>query len=154
MTKRLNIYLGDVTHDFGLRTRVVPMGIATLACAAKDNFKEKIFTKLFVYPEKILKEIDSNPPDIIAMSNYIWNSKLSLKILKEVKKNHPKVLTVMGGPHCRTDSDGLKDFLKKNPFVDAYVPFEAENPFINLIGKCINLNTVNIKTLDNVEGVY
>lgn len=154
MKKKLNIYLGDVTHEIGLRTRVVPMGIATLACAIKDNYKEQVSTKLFVYPEKIFKEIEKSPPDIIALSNYIWNSKLSLKILKEVKKNYPKTLTIMGGPHCRTDSEGLKAFLKKNPFVDGYIPFEAENPFANLVGECLKHNSVELQKLNNIEGTY
>ena len=81
MNKTLKIYLGDVTHDFGLRTRVVPMGIATLACALKDNFQDKVNTKLFVYPDKIFNEIEKNQPDIIAMSNYIWNSNQVLQMI-------------------------------------------------------------------------
>ena len=151
--KTLKIYLGDVTHDIGLRTRVVPMGIATLACALQDNFKQNISTKLFVYPKKIFDEVKKNPPDVLALSNYIWNSKLSLKILKDVKKEFPNTLTIMGGPHCRTDQKGLKEFLGKNPFLDCYIPFEAENPFINLIRNCLKKNTSNISDLDNIEGV-
>ena len=104
MNKKLKIYFGDVMHNLGMRTRVVPMGIATLATALKDTFKDKVSTKLFVYPNKIFDHVEKFPPDIIALSNYIWNSKLSLKILKEVKKNFPNTLTVIGGPHCRTDA--------------------------------------------------
>lgn len=154
MTKKLNIFFGDVTHNLGMRTRVVPMGIATLASALKDCFQDKVFTKLFVYPDKIFQEVDKSPPDIIALSNYIWNSKLSLKILKEVKKKFPNTLTVMGGPHCRTDSEGLRAFLKKNPFLDAYIPFEAENPFVNLVDHCLKAKTANLQSLSNIEGVY
>ena len=58
----------------------------------------------------------------------------------------------MGGPHCRTDQKGLEDFLK-NPFLDGYIPFEAENPFVNLIRNCIKKNTTNTADLDNIEGV-
>ena len=154
MKNTLEIYFGDVTHDFGMRTRVVPMGIATLASALKDRFKDKVFTKLFVYPKKIFKEVDNSPPDIIALSNYIWNSQLSLKILKEVKKKFPDTLTVMGGPHCRTDGDGLRTFLEKNPFLDAYIPFEAENPIINLVNHCLKVEKPTLQLLSNVEGVY
>ena len=71
----MNIYLCDLTHEVGLRTRVVPLGVGTLACALKDIYKDKISTKLFVYP-KIIKELKSNPPDIIAFHLYA-NSKLS-----------------------------------------------------------------------------
>ena len=114
----MNIYLCDLTHEVGLRTRVVPLGVGTLACALKDIYKDKISTKLFVYPKKVIKELKSNPPDIIAFSNYIWNSKLSLKIAKIAKEVNPKILTVMGGPHCRSDNEGMKNFLKKYPQID------------------------------------
>tara|TARA_B100000886_G_C20423136_1_gene492529 strand:+ start:924 stop:3038 length:2115 start_codon:yes stop_codon:yes gene_type:complete len=154
MNKKLKIYFGDVIHNQGMRTRVVPMGIATLATALKDTFKDNVSTKLFVYPNKIFDYVEKFPPDIIALSNYIWNSKLSLKILREVKKNFPNTLTVMGGPHCRTDQEGLKNFTKKNPFVDVYIPFEAENPFINLVGAYLKNNDPTLKTLPNIEGVY
>ena len=79
MNKNLKIFFGDVTHNMGNRTRVVPMGIATLATALKDVFKDKVSTKLFVYPDKIFDEVEKSAPDIIALSNYIWNSKLSSK---------------------------------------------------------------------------
>ena len=41
------------------------------------------------------------------------------KIAKEV---NPKILTVMGGPHCRSDNEGMKNFLKKYPQIDLH-PF-------------------------------
>jgi len=154
MTEKTNIFLGDLTHNVGNRTKVVPMGIATLACALHDNHSNKISTKLFVYPDKIINEIKSNPPDVIALSNYIWNSRLSLKILSLAKKIKPNILTIMGGPHARNNHEGLKEFVKKNPFIDAYIPFEAEVPFSNLISKCIQLNTFKIKKIGNVKGVY
>ena len=154
MNKNLKIYFGDVTHNLGNRTRVVPMGIATLATALKDIFKDKVSTKLFVYPNKIFDEVEKSAPDIIALSNYIWNSKLSLKILKEVKNKFPNTLTVMGGPHCRTDSKGLKNFTKKNPFIDAYIPFEGENPMINLVDSYLKNSDPTLKSLSNIEGVY
>ena len=150
----MKVYLCDLTHDVGLRTRVVPLGIATLACAVKDTCKEKISTELFVYPKKIIEKLKSDPPNVIALSNYIWNSKLSLKIAKLAKKIDPNILTVMGGPHARTDPEGLKKFLNKNSFIDAYIPFEGEAPFVALIEACLQKKTYNIKELGNVQGSY
>jgi radical SAM superfamily enzyme YgiQ (UPF0313 family) len=150
----MKIYLCDLTHEVGLRTRVVPLGIGTLACALKDAYSDQISTKLFVYPKKIIKELKSNPPEILALSNYIWNSKLSLKIAKIAKKINPKILTVMGGPHCRSDKDGMKTFLNKYPQIDAYIPFEGESPIIELIGKCLNTKVVEKDKLGSVQGTY
>ncbi len=150
----MKIFLCDLTHEVGLRTRVVPLGIGTLACALKDTFKDQISTKLFVYPKKIIKELKSNPPDIIAFSNYIWNSKLSLKIASVAKKINPNILTVMGGPHCRSDNEGMKNFLEKYQQIDSYIPFEGESPIIELVGKCLKINSVKKENLKFVQGTY
>ena len=53
----MKIFLCDLTHEVGFRTRVVPLGIGTLACALKDTYKDQISTKLFVYPIKIINHL-------------------------------------------------------------------------------------------------
>ena len=150
----MKIYLTDLTHDNGLRLRAVPLGIGTLACALKDNYGDKVKTELFVYPQKIIAKLKSDPPDILALSNYIWNSKLGIKIAKIAKKINPKILTVMGGPHCRMDQEGLKSFVSKNPSIDVYIPYEGEAPFAELIGKCLEKKTCDIKKLGQVDGCF
>ena len=150
----MKIYLCDLSHDMGLRVRAVPLGIASLACAVKDSFGESVKIELFVYPQKLIKKLKSDPPDIIALSNYTWNSKLSLKVVKIAKKINPNILTVMGGSHCRQDSKGLKDFLDQNPTLDAYIPFEGEAPFAALVERCLEKNTYEINKLGIVPGTY
>ena len=150
----MKIYLCDLTHEIGCRVRAVPLGIATIACAVKDNFNDKISTKLFVYPNKIIEKLKSDPPDVLALSNYTWNSKLSLRIAKLAKSINPNILTVMGGSHCRQDQEGLKKFCKSNPFLDVYIPFEGEPPFVELIGRCLEKKTCKINKLGNVPGNF
>ena len=132
----MKIYLCDLVHDIGQRTRVVPLGIGTIACAVKDSYKDQISTKLFIDAKKIIEKLKSDPPDVIAFSNYIWNTRLSLKVATIAKEIKPNILTVMGGPHARPDPIGLRNFLDKNKQIDAYIPFEGEAPFAALIGEC------------------
>ena len=112
----MKIYLGDLKHNISQRSQVVPLNIAALASAINDNFGNKVSTKLFLCPQKLISEIKSNPPDAIALSNYCWNSRLSLRILRLAKEKKPDILTIMGGPHVRYDQIGLSSFLKENLF--------------------------------------
>ena len=150
----MKIYLGDLKHSISQRSQVVPLNIATLASAINDNFGNKVSTKLFLCPQKLISEIKSNPPDAIALSNYCWNSRLSLRILRLAKEKKPDILTIMGGPHVRLDQIGLYSFLKENLFIDAYIPFEGEVPFVSLIGKCLEKKSNNIKALGNIQGIF
>jgi len=49
-------------------------------------------------PLSILKEISSFKPEIIAISVYIWNSRLVRELVPEIKKVIPSVKLVLGGP--------------------------------------------------------
>ena len=87
----MKVYLCDLNHDLGLRTRVVPLGIATLACAIKDSFKEKILIIELIVKMKLAtsksesrklirgkgvkknREIISNEMEEIKISNKISN---------------------------------------------------------------------------------
>ena len=101
----------------------------------------------------MISELKSNLPDVIALSNYMWNSRLSLRILRLAKEIKPDILTIMGGPHARNDQEGLKNLLLQNSFIDAYIPFQGEIPFADLAGECLSKKSNNIKILANVLGV-
>jgi len=150
----MKIYLCDLVHDIGQRTRVIPLGIGTIACAVKDSYNDQISTKLFIEAKKIIEKLKSDPPDVLAFSNYIWNTRLSLKIAKLAKEIKPNILTVMGGPHARPDQEGLKNFLDKNKQIDAYIPFEGEAPFAALMGECLKKKTFDIKKIGFVQGSF
>ena len=38
-------------------------------------------------------------------------------------------------------------FLKKYPQIDSYIPFEGESPIIELVGKCLEINSVEKEKL-------
>ena len=59
--------------------------------------------------------------------------KLSLKIAKIAKEVNPKILTVMGGPHCRSDNEGMKNFLKKYPQMNSTSLLKVGLLLLNLL---------------------
>ena len=78
MSKKLRIFLGDITHDtIFLVSDTIPINIGFIASYIKKTYGDKVDITLFKYPNDIIEEIKSNPPDVIGLSNYSWNSNLS-----------------------------------------------------------------------------
>ncbi len=70
--------------------------------------------------------------DIVGMSLYVWNQRLSLAICAELKRRNPDVLIVLGGPQV---PDRAEDFLRAHPFVDLAVHGEGEPTFARLLDR-------------------
>ena len=69
-------------------------------------------------------------PDVFAMSCYVWNFQINMKICKEIKTRYPKCFTIAGGPHI---PDVPGDFFEKHPYVDVLVHGEGEMAFHDLL---------------------
>ena len=52
---------------------------------------ERIVVIRFTFRYKI------DNPDIIALSNFVWNTQLNHKLAKEIKKRYPKCKVIFGG---------------------------------------------------------
>ena len=79
----------------------------------KQNFDhpDSIDIELFKYPNDIIDKLKKDPPDMIGLSNYSWNSNLSEFIASIAKKNNPDVITVQGGTNFPYDEYSQKKFL-------------------------------------------
>ena len=84
-------------------------------------------------------------PKIIGITSYTFNFYLTLDILKELKKNHPKIITVLGGVHASAIPE---DILSKESSIDYIVIGEGELTFLELCQKIL-LN----ESCYNIEGL-
>ena len=85
--KKLKIYLCDITYDTViLVSDTIPINIGFIASYIKSNLKDEVDIELFKYPNDVIEKIKSSPPDLIALSNYSWNSNLSEYIASIAKK--------------------------------------------------------------------
>lgn len=133
MKKKLKIYLADLVYDVVKNNYVVPLNIGYVAAYASELFGKDIEITLFKYPTKLLDAIKSGPPDILGVSNYSWNHRLSLHFCKIAKKYNKNTVVVMGGPNIRVEGNALKAFLAENPNIDYYALNEGEEPFANVV---------------------
>ena len=80
-TKPLKIYLGDLTYDtVTISAESIPLNIGFVAAYCKKQFGENVELTLFKYIGDLEKAINENPPDILALSNYVWNRNLSYEM--------------------------------------------------------------------------
>lgn len=148
MTQK-RIYLGDLSYiregDENWTIIPIPLNIAYLAAYTIKQFGQSVDIKLFKHPEALLKAIEKTPPDILGLSNYIWNKNLSLGVARFAKEINPAIITVMGGPNYNFDDpEWLMSFFRTNPELDFHIEGEGEVKFANLVG-CLFQNDFNLQ---------
>ena len=78
-------------------------------------------TTLFREPYELKTALDSNPPDVLGLSNYSWNHELALHFANYAKAKYPKVLTLMGGPNFPLTVSEQESYMRTMPTIDIAV---------------------------------
>ena len=70
----MRIFISDLTYNTNrVATEALPINIGFMASYCRKRFGSKVDIKLFKYHEDLEKAIEESPPDILGLSNYIWN---------------------------------------------------------------------------------
>ena len=72
------------------------------------------------YEEKIYEILEKNPPDVFAISLYVWNYSLAHKIAAWVRNTFPQCIIISGGPHQYFKHD--LNWFKEHWYLDASSP--------------------------------
>jgi len=143
----MKIWMADLTYtQQTLSSDVFPAAVAGMIEYVKNSLIFEIDAKVFKFPENLSKALDTDTPDIIGFSNYIWNCNLGLSFAKIIKQTYPDIPIVMGGPNFPVTADRQERFLKDNPQIDFYVYKEGEDGWL----KIIELLNENIKREDRI----
>ena len=136
---KLQIYLGDLTYNtVAISTEAMPLNVGFIGAYCKEKFGDQVEISVFKYIEDIENAIKKSPPDVLALSNYIWSYNLSSEIFKIAKDINKSIVTVWGGPNFPLDFPSQEKFMKKHPEVDVYVPIEGEVGFSNTIQRILD----------------
>jgi radical SAM superfamily enzyme YgiQ (UPF0313 family) len=96
--------------------------------------RQKPDIKIFKFPERLAEAFEREPlPHVVGFSNYVWNSDLGTEIARVIKKKHPHIIIVMGGPNYPTDQDEQRSFLSQHQMIDFYIVKEGERAFGALV---------------------
>ena len=146
----LKIYLADLTHDtIILVSDTMPINVGFVGSYAKKLFGDDIEVSLFKYPQSVIDVIKADPPDLLALSNYSWNSYLSERMAQLAKQLNSDVVTVQGGTNFPHDESLHRDFLIDRPHTDLYVELEGEVAFSNVIARVLAARDGGGKVLDD-----
>lgn len=120
-------YLADLRYNYSgfLANDCMPLGVAYIK-AVMDRDIPEVESRLFAYPDKLWDAINENPPDVLMLSNYVWNESLSLHLAKLAKRRRPETLVVFGGPNVSIEPERQKAYLAAHPEVDLYVLGEGD----------------------------
>ena len=98
--KNIKILFSDPRHEtVGTHSSYIPINIAYIAAYLKHNIKNfNVEIELTTTAKEVFHLLENWKPDVIGISNYVWNSGLSNAICRYAKKLNSNTLTILGGP--------------------------------------------------------
>ena len=143
------IFLCDLTYDtIILVSDTIPINIGFIGSYLIKHLKNEVEIELFKYPNDAIKRIKEEKPDVVALSNYSWNSNLSDFVSKIAKDVNPNCITVQGGTNFPHDKTQQEFFLNEKKHVDIYTLLEGEKSFLNIVKKLISVKGKKSKMFD------
>ena len=147
----LKIYIADLTHNYVIvSNETMPLGVAYIKAYLEKYLGDKVDCKLFRYPDVLIKCIKKETPDVLMLSNYVWNEALGYFIISQAKKHNPSICTIMGGPNFHLDREKQEEYLRRHFNLDFYILGEGEVPSVNIIKTFIDCN-LSIERLKKYE---
>lgn len=129
----MRIYLADLVYDTVKTNYVVPLNIGYIAAKLHAVLGSRVNIRLFKFPTELESALKSDPPDLLGLSNYSWNHRLNDVFLDLYARVKPDGISLMGGPHIRTEPEDIKAFLLARPNLGYYTPGEGELPTTRLV---------------------
>jgi radical SAM superfamily enzyme YgiQ (UPF0313 family) len=119
--------MADLRYNYSgvLASDCMPLSVAYLK-AVMDRDLPEVRSRLFAYPDKLLDALQSEPPDVLMLSNYVWNEYLGRHFASVAKRIRPDMLVVFGGPNIPQESDRQIAYMASMPEVDVYILGEAD----------------------------
>jgi radical SAM superfamily enzyme YgiQ (UPF0313 family) len=129
------VYLADPIHTYvgSQNSSFIPLSALNISAYIGEKFGPEVEVRVFKFPEKMMAAIDDRAPNIVGVSNYIWNYHLGRAILAASKTANPDVVTVMGGPNA-TLTEAKMSVMLADGLIDYYVPDNAAGGEITFAG--------------------
>lgn len=133
--RNLLVYLGEVVYETtGAEFWGYPLNIGFLKSYAVKELGDRVDIRLFVRTDELCNDIKTNPPDILALSNYLWNTSLSEKVFRYSKNVNRDIITVAGGPNYPTLKETKEAYWQeRHGFLDFFIFGEGELTFCELL---------------------
>jgi len=117
----------------------------------KDNYNFNLHNWLHVLDDDFSVDVaveQLKNIDILGVSYFVWNVKISDEICEKVKSINPNCIIVYGGLGM-PKWNKCESFLKERPWVDYIVHNEGEIVFKNLLESFLNNDSLNVRGTTN-----
>jgi len=136
IVRPLSVLLVDPVYGRHTPFWSAPLALGYIAATLDEEFGKNCRIELVRDRDEVLSRLRSERYDVVAATNYVWNTRLSNKYLEIAKSLQPNVVTIQGGPHFQLDEDDVAaDYLREYPAIDYYVHGEGETTMVALIEK-------------------
>ena len=134
MTKK-QIYLIDLAHDskLGLSSDTMPLQLGLIAAYCLNELGDEVDISIFKFLDEFEAALDRQVSFLVGVSNYIWGIDIGYKCIEILKRQHPDIITVFGGPNYPDDREEQVAFLRQYPLIDFYIYKDGEVPFAGLV---------------------
>lgn len=135
--RNVKVQIVQINNSYG-NQYYLPYSAGVLASYAlqDETLRAYVEIKPFIYkrerPDAIADRIGA--VDLLAVSCYVWNWRLSLALAREVKARNPHCMILMGGPQIPEE---MEDFFDIHPFVDMVVHGEGEGAFKDILAAMV-----------------
>jgi radical SAM superfamily enzyme YgiQ (UPF0313 family) len=122
------IYLAQLTHEtHGVnQNKCFPLAAGFVGAYLKREFGDAVEVEVFKSPHELSEAFARRRPAVLMLSNYMWNSRLTLGVAREARAADDDLLIVVGGPDIGMDPTERVRMLSEHPEVDVYVLHEGE----------------------------
>ena len=124
------VYFGQLTHRTNNinQNRRMPLACGFLASYLSNKIGDEFEFDIFKTPDTLNNALVSQKPDVLMLSNYMWNESLVCTFANRVKEVYDNVLVIVGGPNLSLNENTNIQLLKDNPAIDKLVLHEGEIP--------------------------
>lgn len=137
------VYLCNLTHtEHGLTNELPPYALGCLKSYLLTQVDVEV--ELFMEADLLQEAFRRRRPDLLGLSNYMWNATLSARVAEIVHHEHPDLPIVCGGPNVPLDD--VEGWLRDRPWCAAYLLGEAEASFASLVCQLLDGRRVSEAT--------
>ena len=151
--KKIKIGLVQINNSFSGQN-YLPYSVGCLQAYAEKYFPsiEKFEFLLPIYSRISVQKAANALKDaeMVFFSTYVWNSRISLELAKQIKQNRPETIIVFGGPQV---PDRIEDFLRQYSFIDVACHGEGEKVFVSILENCINGTWESVPSISYLNNV-
>lgn len=132
----MRIVLGDLRHNtVGRHSTYMPIAIGYIGSyvQSQPETRDAVIT-FHADADEMAAVIKRDQPDVVGLSNYVWNAELSAAVGRYCKEHSKNTIVVGGGPEFPKDVHEILDYLNYRSELDFFIHnYEGEIPFFGLL---------------------